>query len=154
MAPRAPECYITGRSLSLQASSFRTPTSCRRSLSWATAWTMASLTSCRSSRTARTSSCNQFMCRTYNKYPRSHKMRQRRYPARQHAAALAHAGDADKVGPEVSAAMRLLALPVEDRRHVPVVMMPCARGRRIRTGLFRSQQPERLDPALGCIDRC
>ena len=47
-------------------------------------------------------------------------MMQRRHPARQYAAALAHAGNADKVGPEVSAAMRLLALSVEDRRHVPV----------------------------------
>ena len=47
-------------------------------------------------------------------------MRQRRHAARQHAAALAHAGDAEEVGPEVTAALRLLALAVEDRGHVPV----------------------------------
>ena len=50
----------------------------------------------------------------------SHQVRERRQAALQHAAALAHAGDADEVGPEVTAALRLLALAVEDRGHVPV----------------------------------
>ena len=102
-ADAAASSCVLYHSLSSQTSSFHTPTSCRSWLSWATARTMASLTSCCSSRTARTSSCNQlmcqfmcqFMCRTCNK---SSHMLQRRHPAPQYAAALTHAGDADKVG--------------------------------------------------------
>jgi hypothetical protein len=61
-------------------------------------------------------------------------VRERRHAARQHAAALAHAGDADEVGPEVPAALRLLALAVEDRGHVPV------EGEDVRVRLVRVRQ--------------
>ena len=78
--------------------------------------------------------------------PRSHKMLQRRHPARQYAAALAHAGDADKVGPEVSAAMRLLALSVEDRRHVPV------EGEYVRVCFVRNSQSACIKSIMVLLD--
>ena len=64
----------------------------------------------------------------------SNKVRERRHAARQHAAALAHAGDADEVRAEVPAALRLLALAVEDGGHVSV------EGEDVGVGLVRVRQ--------------
>jgi hypothetical protein len=72
-------------------------------------------------------------------------VRERRHAARQHAAALAHAGDANEVGPEVPAALRLLTLAVEDHRHVPV------EGEDVRVHLVRLRQVPGFELATTAI---
>jgi len=78
-------------------------------------------------------------------------MLQRRHAVRQYAVALAHAGDADKVGPEVSAAMCLLALPVEDRRHAATGSHVVNRGTPVAPCRLKAQRERVTRVGSPCI---